>query len=82
MYHEEIFKQVEENKLSAQKVSEKVHEEYGVSVHKWTIQCEVAAGGFGISPLQKGNEGNFTWLSFQHLVNAFESYVQIKQLNG
>jgi hypothetical protein len=41
----------------------------------------VAAGRVGVSPLKPGEKGNFPALTFQHLANAFESFIKIKQLN-
>jgi hypothetical protein len=35
-----------------------------------------------LSPLKPGMKGNFPALTFQHLSNAFESFIKIKQLNG
>ena len=64
----------DERKLSASKVSELVYTEFGVHIHKRTMQCEVAAGSVGLSPLKRGMKGNFP--------NAFESFIKIKQLNG
>ncbi len=42
----------------------------------------MAAGRVGVSPLKPGMKGNFPALTFQHLANAFESFIKIKQLNG
>ena len=51
-------------------------------IHKRTIQHEVAAGRIDVSPLKPDMKGNFPALTFQHLANAFESFIKIKQLNG
>ncbi len=61
---------------------ELVYGEFGVHIHNRTIQREMAAGRVGVSPLKPGVKGNFPALTFQHLVNAFESFIKIKQLNG
>ena len=82
LFAEEMKKPKDERKLSASKVSELVYGEFGVHIHKRTIQREVAAGRVGLSPLKRGMKGNFPALTFQHLANAFESFIKIKQLNG
>jgi hypothetical protein len=82
MYAAESKKPEGEKKLSAKQVSELVYAEYGVDIHRRNIQREVAAGRVGLSPLKTGPKGHFPTLTFQHLANAFESFIQIKQLNG
>ena len=42
----------------------------------------MTAGRVGLPPLKRGMKGNFPALTFQHLANAFESFIKIKQLNG
>ena len=46
------------------------------------MQCEVAMGILFVSLLKRRMKENFRSLTFQHLVNAFESFIKIKQLNG
>ena len=82
LYAEQLEKGEDEKRLSASKVSELVYGEFGVLIHKRTIQPEVAAGRIGVSLLKPGEKGNFPALTFQHLANAFESFIKIKQLNG
>ena len=82
LFTAEMKKLEDERKLSASKVSELVYREFGVHIHKRTIQCEVATGRVGLSPLKRGMTGNFPALTFQHLANAFLSSIKIKQLNG
>ena len=82
LFAEEMKNPEDERKLSASKVSELVYGEFGVHIHKRTIQHEVAAGRVGLSPLKQGVKGNFPALTFQHLAKAFESFIKIKQLNG
>ena len=56
--------------------------EFGVEISKHTIQHEVAEDQIGVSPKKKGPEGVVPRLIYDNLCNAFESYIQIKQLNG
>ena len=71
----------DEMTLSTHKVSELVFGEFGVHIHKRTIQHEVATGKIDVSQLKPAMKGNFPALTFQHLSNAFESFINLKQLN-
>ena len=42
----------------------------------------MAENHIGVSPKRKGPEGIIPRLVYDNLCNAFESYIQIKQLNG
>ena len=55
--------------------------EFGVEISKHTIQCEVADDQIGASPKKKGLEGVVPRLIYGNLYNAFESYIQMKELN-
>ena len=55
--------------------------EFEVEVSKCTVQCEVAEDRIGVSPKRKDRR-EFYPLIYDNLCNAFESYIQIKQLNG
>eukprot|EP00804_Cyclotella_cryptica_P024959 CCRYP_015507-RC/>CCRYP_015507-RC protein AED:0.06 eAED:0.04 QI:0/0/0/1/0/0/2/0/553 len=68
--------------MSASEVSKLVFGEFGVEISKRTIQREVAEDRIGVSPKKKGPQGIIPPLIFDNLCNAFESYIQIKQLNG
>ncbi len=67
IYAEEMKKPDDEMTLSTHKVSELVFGEFGVHIHKRTIQHEVAAGRIYVSPLKQDMKGNFPALTFQHL---------------
>ncbi len=71
-----------ETKMSASEVSKVVFGEFGVDISKRTIQREVAEDQIGVSPKMKGPKGVLPKLIYDNLCNAFESYIQIKQLNG
>ena len=71
-----------EKKRSASEVSNLVFGEFGVEISKSTIQREVAEDRIGMSPKKKGPQGIIPPLIDDTLCNAFESYIQIKQLNG
>jgi hypothetical protein len=77
-----LYAQQVEKTVGEKKFSELVYGEFGVQINKRTIQRDVAAGRVGTSPLKPGTKGNFPALTFQHLANAFESFIKIKQLNG
>ena len=68
--------------MSASEVSKLVLGEFGVEIHKQTIQREVADDQIGVSPKRRGPEGVVPRLVYDNLCNAFESYIQIKQLNS
>ena len=68
--------------MSASEVSNLVFGEFGVEISKHTIQREVAEDQIGVSPKKRGPEGVMPQLVYNNLCNAFESYIQIKQLNG
>ena len=68
--------------MSANEVSKVVFGEFGVEISKRTIQREVAEDRIGVSPKKKGPEGVVLRLIYNNLCNAFERYIQIKQLNG
>ena len=68
--------------MSASEVSKLVFGEFGVEISKRTIQHEVAEDQIGESPKKKGPERGVPRLMYDNLCNAFESYIQIKQLNG
>ena len=55
---------------------------FGVEISKRTIQHEVSEDHIGMSPKKKGPEGVVPRLMYGNLCNAFESNIQIKQLNG
>ena len=68
--------------MLASEVSKLVFGEFGVEISKHTIQHEVAEDRIGMSPKKKGLEGILPRLIYDNLCIAFESYIQIKQLNG
>ncbi len=68
--------------MSANEVSKVVFGEFGVEISKRTRQCKVAEDQISVSPKKKGPEGLVPRLIYDNLCNAFESYIQIKQLNG
>jgi hypothetical protein len=68
--------------LSGYQIAEKVKKEYdGVGPHPATIRCYVNANLVGMSLLKVGMKGDMPPCSFKSLCMAFESYVQIQQLN-
>lgn len=73
-------------KLSAEaveKVVEKVVEkETKIRVPARSIQKAVKTGREGLSPLKQGCPGKIPETTFNHMANAFESYIKINQLNG
>eukprot|EP00804_Cyclotella_cryptica_P000480 CCRYP_020022-RA/>CCRYP_020022-RA protein AED:0.37 eAED:0.37 QI:0/0/0/1/0/0/2/0/185 len=82
LYASEQSKPEGETKMSASEVSKLVFGEFGVEISKRTIQHEVAEDRIGVSPKTKGPEGVLPRLVYNNLYNAFESYIQTKQLNG
>ncbi len=82
LYTSEKSKPKGETKMSASEVSKVVFGEYGVEISKCTTQCNLAKDSIGVSPNKKGPEGLVPRLIYNNLCNAFESYIQIKQLNG
>ncbi|KAL7487822.1 hypothetical protein ACHAW6_013421, partial [Cyclotella cf. meneghiniana] len=71
-----------ETKISASEVSKAVFGEFGVEISQHTIQHGVTEDEISVSPKKKGPEGVVPRLIYDNLCNAFESYIQIKQLNG
>ena len=82
LYFNEINKPDGFKRLSASRVSELVQEEFGTTIEVRTIQREVKQGRVGVSPKKMGPSSQFPNLVFNHLANAFESYIIINQLNG
>ena len=66
--------------MSASEVSKLLFGEFGVEISKRSIQHEVAEDRIGVSPKRKDRR-EFYPLIYDNLCNAFESYIQIKQLN-
>ena len=56
--------------------------EFGVEIKARTIQREICEGRVGVSPKKMGPQGYFPPKTFNNLVNAFESYIGIMQMNG
>ncbi len=79
MYNSELQKP---EGLSAKQVSQLVLGEFGVEIKARTIQREICEGRVGVSPKKMGPQGYFPPKTFDNLVNAFESYIKIMQLNG
>ena len=69
-------------RMSAKQVSQLVLGEFGVEIKARTIQREICEGRVGVSPKKMGPQGYFPPKTFDNLVNAFESYIKIMQLNG
>ena len=81
LYASEQSKPVVEKKMSANEVSNLVLGEFGLKFQ--SIQFSVKAEDqIGVSPKMKGSQGIIPPLIYDNLCNAFESYIQIKQLNG
>ena len=81
LYHAQKDKPKEEQ-LSAQQVSEVVLQNTGVAIGVRTIQREVKEGRIGVSPKKGGPPSIFPDEVFGKLSSAFESFIQIKQING
>jgi hypothetical protein len=79
MYNSELQKP---EGLSAKQVSQLVLGEFGVEIKARTIQREICEGRVDVSPKKMGPQGYFPPKTFDNLVNAFESYIKIMQLNG
>ncbi len=79
MYNNELHKP---EGLGAKQVSQLVMGEFGVEIKPRTIQREICEGRVGVSPKKMGPQGYFPPKTFDNLVNAFESYIKIMQLNG
>ncbi len=79
MYNSELQKP---EGLSAKQVSQLVLGEFGVEIKARTIQREICEGRVGVSPKKMGPQGYFPPKTFNNLVNAFESYIKIMQMNG
>ena len=71
-----------ETKMSASEVSKLVFGQFGVEILKLIIHHEVAEDHIGVRPKKKGPEEVVPRFIYDNLCNAFESYIQIKQLNG
>ncbi len=72
-----------EGKLSAVAVSELVAEQTGIEIGKRTIENAVADGRAGLSPPKQGRPSTlFSDEQFENMVNAFESFIKIQQING
>ncbi|KAL7490610.1 hypothetical protein ACHAWT_000174 [Skeletonema menzelii] len=72
-----------DGKLSAKQVSELVEKETKIRISDRTIQQAVADGRAGLSPPKQGRPSAlFSNETFEHLTNAFESFIKINQLNG
>ncbi len=82
LYASEQLKPKRDTKISASEVSKLVFGEFGVEISKHTIQHAVAEDRIGVSPKKKGLKGVLPRLIYDNLCNAFQSYIQIKQLNG
>ena len=82
LYASEQSKPVGEKKMLASEVSNLVFGDFGVEISIRIIQREVAEDRIGVSPKKKGPQGIIPPLIYDTLCNAFESYIQIKQLNG
>lgn len=76
LYGRKLKKPDDEKKLSVNKVSELVFGEFGMHIHKRTIQHAVAARKVGVTPLMQGMKRKFKALTFQALVNAFEALLR------
>ena len=69
--------------LSARKVVESVNEDYGTNIPVRTVQRYVKEGTVGISPQKKGPAPGFLPKeTFAILLDAFESFIQINQINA
>ena len=83
LYAAEVQKKKEgKPSIGAAAVEKKVKAEYGHGPSKKTILREVREGRAGFSPKRKGPSGSMSPFVFNTLCIAFESYVNIKQLNG
>jgi len=83
LYAAEVQKKKEgKPSIGAAAVEKKVKAEYGHGPSKKTILREVREGRAGFSPKRKGPSGSTSPFVFNTLCIAFESYVNIKQLNG
>ena len=83
MYAAEVQKKKEgKPSIGAAAVEKQVKAEYGHGPSKKTILREVREGRAGLSPKKKGPPGSTSPFVFNTLCIAFESYVNIKQLNG
>jgi hypothetical protein len=83
LFAEQTTKLTEE-RLSAKKVKEAVDLEYspGYSPSPRTIQRYVKEDMVGVSPVKSGRASAIQDFTFKTLVNAFETYVVISQING
>ena len=68
-------------KTSAQKVCDAVNEKYSTNIKPRMVQHYVQTGRVGESPSKKGPDGGVPEVIFEPLLGAFESYVEIQQLN-
>jgi hypothetical protein len=83
LYAAEVRKKKEDKpSIGAAAVEKKVKAKYGHGPSKKTILREVREGRAGFSPKKKGPSGSTSLFVFNTLCIAFESYVNIKQLNG
>jgi hypothetical protein len=69
-------------KLSANKVSELIQKEHKIRIAPRTIQQEVKDGRAGLSPVKQGRPSNIPDETFDHMADAFGSFIRIQQLNG
>ncbi len=67
---------------SAQECCNEIGVKYNTSISKRTVQQYVQHGMAGNSPKKKGPDGGIAPDFFKVLVQAYESFVRIKQING
>ena len=69
--------------MSARKVVESVNDDYGTNISERTVQRYVKKGMVGISPEKNGpRPGLLPTETFSILLEAFESSIQINQINA
>ena len=68
--------------MSAQKVCDLVNHQFGTNLDKRHIQHLVKRGMINETPPKPGPNGGIDHENLKILLGAFESYVQIKQVNG
>ena len=73
----------DKSKKGAREICEAVNEKRGTTISSRTVEELVQKGIVGVSPpLNNSHDGGVPWRVFKTLKGAFESYVQIKQING
>ena len=71
------------NGMSARAVVDQVNEHFGSNISKRTVQYYVQVGKAGMAPSKRGpTPGRLSEPTFELVLSAFETFVQINQANG